>query len=186
MKHRPALKTLLLAAGFLGVLSYGTDASAVPADPMYTFSFSIGGDAGSGILDLVGTNAIDGTLHVSSGPDVGDYTLYTGPAQPYFGATWDTFVDPGANPPIDNTGLLFLAGDFFINLWSDTPDLLYGMQACTTPQGGDPTVDSATCRPFSDGQEGSFSLTAVPEPATLSLLGASLLGFGLFRRRRNG
>jgi hypothetical protein len=53
--------------------------------------------------------------------------------------------------------------------------------ACTTCDGGGP---GQTINSFVAGVAGNAAANVVPEPATIALFGASLLGFGIMRRRR--
>ena len=48
------------------------------------------------------------------------------------------------------------------------------------------SIDNATIASFTSSVSGTFSASAVPEPATVGLLGIGLLGLGMVRRRHRG
>jgi hypothetical protein len=197
VKYRSALKTLLLASGFLGVLSYGIDASAnllvneagptgAPAagpDPMFDFSFSIGPDMGYGSLNTVDIgggmfSAIGGSLTVTGGLDIGTYALSPGgpgvTISPFGAFAFDDVIYPASNPLLDVWGLLFSGGGLEINIWGNTPD----NYSFYSHNGASYSV--------TDDSVATFRASAVSEPPTLMLLGAGLLGLGMLGWRRKG
>jgi hypothetical protein len=185
VQHRPALKTLLLASGVLGVLSCGTNASATPVAPdsMFDFTFSIGPDTGFGSLDTVDIgggsfNAVGGSLTVTGGFDIGTYSLAPGgpgvTISPFGAFAFDNILFSASNPFLDVWGLLFTGGGLEINIWGNAPDN-YSFYS----------YNGSSYNVAYDGGS-TFRASPVSEPATLSLLSTGLLGFGLLLRRRKG
>ncbi len=196
VKHRSALNMLLLlASGLLGILSYDAPASAsllvneagpagdpvVGPDPMFDFTFSIGPDAGFGILNTVDIgggafSAIGGSLTVTGGADIGSYSLSpAGPGvtiSPFGAFAVDNVIYPGSDPYLDTWGLLFSGGGLEINIWGNSPD----NYSFYSNNGASYTV--------ADASVATFTPSAVPEPTSFLLLGTSVLGFGVLRRRR--
>lgn len=179
-----------------------------PGDPTYAFTYSDNsGNAGFGEVNAVpaglgddGLWAVSGSLTVTSGAEVGTYSLLSvGPGITVLpsttpGITWfvDNLIYPandagnGANntgaygfPVIHNPsyldvyGLFFGAGSTQINIFGNGGgDYEF---TWTTPGGSGGATTG-----------GRFSLTPVPEPASLTLLGlgaAGLLGVAWRRRR---
>ena len=125
-------------------------------------------------------SALTGSLTVTSGVDVGTYSLFPNPTDPnptnspsgqFF---YDDILYPNQDPLLSTAGLLFTGHGLEINIWGNGPGTLYSFWS--SPGGGyNLTSDSVV-----------FTLNSVPEGGTLSLLGGvCMMGAGvLFRRRR--
>ena len=87
---------------------------------------------------------------------------------------YDNQLFPQLDPVIDNDGLLFTNGDvthtLLLNLFSDAASVYEAYTGA--PGAGYPFHENVT-----------FTLTSVPEPSTLLLLGAGLLGLAATRRK---
>jgi len=100
-------------------------------EPLFNYSFAIGPDTGYGNLNTtdIGNGeflATSGTLTVTGGEDVGEYSLFPGgPGEMnspsgYF--LYDDLLYPSLDPDVDNGGLLFTGNGLEINIFSLGPD----------------------------------------------------------------
>lgn len=161
----------------------GSSGSVVPGeDPVFDFSFSgTGGQMANGYVNaslLSDGNylANSGAITITDGTDVGTYSLVPGASDGsavniagnagwYF--TYDDNVLSG--PSLDLYGLLFSNGAIEMNLFNNgTTYEFSGLH-----EGAGTTLDF----------DSTGSLTPVPEPASMALLGSGLL-LMVHRRRR--
>lgn len=138
---------------------------------LYDITFTGGGSAANGQIDVVGNDAVSGYLTVTAGAQsVGTYDLIPGSGTMYGagggGFNYDNQVFVASNPFLDNGGLLFGGGNTLINLWGDGVNQysLYGL-----PPAYAPAVDNGIA---------TISLAAVPEPTTMIAGALLLLPFG--------
>ena len=180
---KPRLILLVVTVLLCGTLSFASTIPPVgPADPMYAFTFSLGGNTGSALLDTTSLGGgrfwvTGGTLYVTGGADVGTYPLIAGGPTAFTSPSGAFIVDnvlqPSSDPILDGNGLLFGNGSLEINIWGNTPGnySFYSYNGSYNVQ-------------FTGA--GTATATLVPEPASLMLLGSGLLGIAGFTRKFMG
>jgi PEP-CTERM motif len=174
-------------AGIVGSSSSaGVENPNYGVDPLFSFSYSDGTNSANALLTTIsiGTNkflATSGTLNVTAGGAKGTYSLFAGgPGQttsPLDSFYYDDVIYQGSNPFLDIDGLLFVGHGLEINIWGNAPGNYSFFTSNTTQQY--PIQVTVANSPA--------SLTAVPEPATLTMLGfgiAGLAGYGWRRRKQ--
>jgi len=178
----------------------------------FTFTGNSGIDA-SGTLTFLGGNVQSGFINVINVPleanpsitttATGNFLTAGGDVRDLDGdvVTYDTFANSSGNPIFDGTGVAFASGpagsdggtpvyDTVINIWGNSPGS-YGMfigeanPADLEPDGTlIPGRDAQWVYVYDETGNTTLTLVPIPEPTTLSLLSAGLLGLLAIRRRK--
>jgi len=145
-----------------------------------TFDFTYAGGLYSGSGTLQAINNGNGTFTATSGSGVFDgfaISLIANPSAPNSSNSpsgafyYDDLLFPTATPVIDSGGLLFS-----INGLGATE-----LNICSVGAGCGTTYTALLNN--GGGDTGRFTLSAVPEPSTLTFLGLGLLGITTLKRR---
>jgi hypothetical protein len=192
--------------GTVAVLMLLASAPAAVAD-IYNFMFTSSGMNATGTIDIVGGVAQSGSIYVTGVPLEANPSMFTTAAGDLLTAggdvrdhdgdviTYDTVANPSNDPIFDSQyGVAFGSGYYgsdggtpeyntVINLWGNSPGS-YGLFVGEAELDGNGNVVGNPEYVYAI-QNGSLTLTPVPEPGTLVLLGMG--GFGLlayaWRRR---
>ena len=211
---KPAVKFFSRIAGVAMLVLIASAPAAVAQIYTFSFIGNSGIDA-SGTITISGGVATSGSINVVNVPleapphtplttAAGDLLTAGGDVRNHDGdvITYDTVANALNDPVFDNTGVCFASGFYgydggtpeynaLINIWGNGPGS-YGMfigeanPADLNPDGTlIPGRDAQWVYVYNETGTMSVTLTSVPEPATLGLVSAGLLGLLALRRRKS-
>ncbi|HEV2438361.1 MAG TPA: PEP-CTERM sorting domain-containing protein [Verrucomicrobiae bacterium] len=175
--NKEALK--IAAVALAAFITTAAQAQIYTYDVTFTGSIS----AANGQIEVQSGLAVGGFLTVTMGPNQGTYQLVPGSgvfnAGRVNGGTdliVDNLVNPAADPFVDSNGVAFEAADQSIgfNLWGNGPG------SYTLFDAGGPTSPYTY---VADNGVATLTLTPVPEPTSVALLGLGIAAYALRRRK---
>jgi len=167
-------------------------ATAQAEDYSLTYNASTSdGTTATGQLDIVGGQALSGTLDVTAGPDAGNYILVAPGSGADGSFSYDNLVDPSNPAFLDSVaGLVWTVsgaqdGSAEMNMWYNAADISYYGSAIQP--GGSFSLWGAPPN-WNVESYGTATLTANSDPVpdgglTVALLSGALVGLQVLRRK---
>ncbi|MGE0257229.1 MAG: PEP-CTERM sorting domain-containing protein [Alphaproteobacteria bacterium] len=191
MTVKDAVRTLCLALGVacaaVGIVTRQADATAINVNTWYEFGFNgVGSALGSGIGKVPATNPPDGNPIVQVGDAPWTITL-AAPAQLTVVDLFDSVDEFGIfdnGNPIGATSVPTSGGTCGGDITCALGDVRYSRGFFALGAGSHSLTGTQIAGIAGAAVFEITGIRAVPEPASLGLLGAALLGFGLLRRRK--